>query len=81
MSLSQSVTETPQVDPKVISSQPSGVSDQSRTRHDQALGILAKYSAHNEYLNWCRGTKEASADSVKAAADVQTDSWGGSGTW
>ena len=114
VSLSQSVTETPQEVQKVISSQPSEMSDLGL---DLALGILARYSPDNEYLNWHRRrgrsqyhppttkegrvgvvqsesvdlnadsatltaeSEEERADSVKAAADVHADSWGGSGTW
>ena len=78
VSLSQSVTENPQVIQKVISSQSSYVS---------------------EYLDWCRKTKEGSAEPDNAAADVQaesvdsnadsatmtadsdTDIWGRFGSW
>ena len=72
VSLSQSVTENPQVIPKVISSQTSYAS---------------------EYLDWCRKTKEASAEpddaaeSVHSNADSATltasdsDIWGKFGSW
>ena len=53
VSLSQSVTENPQVIPKVTSSQT---------------------SYESEYLDWCRKTKEASAEPGNAAAGVQAES-------
>ena len=72
VSLSQSVTATPQVIPRVTSSQASYVS---------------------QYLDWCRRTKEASAEpddaaeSVHSNADSATltasdsDIWGKFGSW
>ena len=73
VSLSQSVSEDPQVFEQVIIPQPGQVPHQSQPVDQLTLEILGKYAPHSECLTWGRNPEEASADPA--------NSWGGSGTW
>ena len=92
VSLSQSVTENPQVIQKVISSQSTYVSEyldwcrKTKEARVEPDNVAADVQAESVDSNADSATLTADSDDgmddpVKAAADVHADSWGGSGTW